>query len=252
MRSDLAAIYARYSPRPQKKRPHAGDALDDPDSSIQVQLEHCRRYCAHQKLQIGREFLEPGVSGYKSRLREREEGAKLLAAVARGEFRHVVVMRLDRLSRRTADILNTVDDWNDAGVHLHLADQGGNSVDASTPEGYLFITLLAGIGQFERQMTARRTSQAMSRRARLFVPTGACKIPWGYMPGADRAVVTCPAEVATAVEIHTLFGAGLSYRKIGRALEARGILCRGKRWHPDTIRGIVQTPLSELQAVRSL
>lgn len=227
------AIYARYSPKPKKK-----SGGEDRHESIEVQLDHCRAYCERSGLLVVDELLEPGVSGYKSRIGEREAGRQLLAGVAAKKYRHVVVMRLDRLSRRTSDVLAVVEDWVERGVTLHLASQGGCSINASTPEGMLFITMLAGFSQFERQLISTRTSQAMSRNAQQ-TQSGSCRIPWGRQRGEGAALVECADELQVAVRIKALHAEGLSLRDIGRALEADGILCRGKAWHPSTISGIL-------------
>jgi DNA invertase Pin-like site-specific DNA recombinase len=74
-----------------------------------------------------------------------------------------VVLKLDRLSRSTRDVLDLVgetgrDGWRLVSVSEHL--------DTATAAGRLVVTVLAALSQMEREQVAERTSFALDAIAR--------------------------------------------------------------------------------------
>lgn len=230
-------IYCRFSPKPHKK----SRTQAQHDEPIEVQLEACRRYCAHMGLVIGAEFCEPGVSGYKSRIAERPEGQRLLAALATGQYSGVVVMRLDRLSRRTTDILLTVEQWDEERIALHLANQSGNSINSSTPEGKMFLTILASFAEYERGMIASRTSIAMRKQFHETVQTRGHR-PYGRRVSADGVTLEDdPKEQEIIRVISDLRMLDMKPSEIADKLNARGHSARkGKPFYPQLVRKIIE------------
>lgn len=230
-------IYCRFSPKPHKK----SRTQAQHDEPIEVQLEACRRYCAHMGLVIGAEFCEPGVSGYKSRIAERPEGQRLLAALATGQYSGVVVMRLDRLSRRTTDILLTVEQWDEDRIALHLANQSGNSINSSTPEGKMFLTILASFAEYERGMIASRTSIAMRKQFHETVQTRGHR-PYGRRVSADGVTLEDdPHEKKIIAKIVEYNACGLNCQEIAETLDGLGYTARnGKTLYPQLVRKIIE------------
>lgn len=232
----MIAIYARFSPKPHKK----SRTQAQHDEPIDVQLEACRRYCAHMNLDIGSEFCEPGVSGFKSRIHERPEGQRLLAAIDTGKYNGVVVMRLDRLSRETVDILTTTDQWNKQRITLHLASQGGCSINSSTPVGKLFLTLLASMGEFERGQIAERTSDAMRRQFHNTVQNRG-QIPYGRRVSADGVTLEDdPQEQAVIGLVGDWSALDMTPSDIAARLNDQGFAARKcKPFYPQLVRKII-------------
>lgn len=230
------ATYARFSPKPHKK----SRTQAQHDEPIEVQLEACRRYCAHMGLDIGAEFCEPGVSGFKSRIHERPEGQRLLEALDTGKYAGVVVMRLDRLSRETVDILTTTDKWNKQRITLHLASQGGCSINSSTPVGKLFLTLLASMGEFERGQIAERTSDAMRRQFHTRVQTRGHR-PYGRRVSSDGVTLEDDAQEQAVIGFITQWHTeGLEPADIADRLSNSGYTSRkGKPFYPQLVRKII-------------
>lgn len=227
-------VAARYSPKPKAKS-------DDREESIEVQLAHCRECASRYGLVVGLEICEPGISGYTSRIAEREGGRQLLDAVASGKYGAVIVARLDRLSRRTSDCLSTIEAWQERGVSLYLANQGGNTINGGTPEGMLFLTILAGFAQFERGLISRRTSDAMKKQHREKVKKGNAPRPAGYRVAADGITCEpCPIEQAAIAKIRDLTANGHTPNDIATAFAKCGNEFRGRAWSPQLIRKIVR------------
>jgi DNA invertase Pin-like site-specific DNA recombinase len=73
----------------------------------------------------------------------------------------VVVTRLDRLARSTRNLLNILEQLNREGVGFKSLRE--TSIDTTTPQGRLVISILASIGEFERELIVARMDEGRSR-----------------------------------------------------------------------------------------
>lgn len=81
----------------------------------------------------------PGMS---SLLKMLEAGDSLIAA------------KLDRLGRDTLDVIGLIRTLNKRSINLRILNIG---VETNTPNGRLFLTILAGFAEFEREIIRERT-----------------------------------------------------------------------------------------------
>jgi DNA invertase Pin-like site-specific DNA recombinase len=81
--------------------------------------------------------------------------AKLQAAIFAGEVETVVVYKLDRLSRKLREGLNTLCDWCDKGLRVVSVTQG---IDFNGTVGKIIAAVLLGIAEMEQE--TRRERQA--------------------------------------------------------------------------------------------
>ena len=65
--------------------------------------------------------------------------------------------KLDRLARSTRDLLNTLDQVAKAGATFRSL--GDPWCDTTTPHGKLMLTVLGGLGEFERHLILARTAE---------------------------------------------------------------------------------------------
>lgn len=73
----------------------------------------------------------------------------------------LLVTRLDRLARSTRDLLNTLATITARGAGFRsLSDAWANT---TTPHGRLLVTILGGIGEFERELILSRTGEGRER-----------------------------------------------------------------------------------------
>lgn len=90
---------------------------------------------------------------------ERPGFAKLLDRLDEGD--KLIVTKLDRLGRNTADVLGTVEQLGAMGVHVHCLALKG--VDLTSASGRLHMTVLAAVSQFERDLLIERTHAGLAR-----------------------------------------------------------------------------------------
>lgn len=86
-------------------------------------------------------------------LSKRPAGAKLLQWIEAG-IGHVVCLKLDRLFRDAEDALRQTKAWDKAGVSLHLVDMGGQPLSTGSAAGRVFLILMGGCAELERNLVA--------------------------------------------------------------------------------------------------
>jgi len=89
---------------------------------------------------------------------QRPELATMLDYVRQGDV--VVCCKLDRLARSTRHLLELVEALESKGVALRILNI---QLDTSTPTGKLMLSMLAAIGQFEREMMLERQRDGIAK-----------------------------------------------------------------------------------------
>jgi DNA invertase Pin-like site-specific DNA recombinase len=85
---------------------------------------------------------------------DRAERKRVLALVQRREVDAVLVTELSRWGRSTTDLLATLKELEARRVSLVALN--GMAFDLATPHGRMMATVLSGIAEFERELTAER------------------------------------------------------------------------------------------------
>ena len=112
----------------------------------------------------------------------------------------MLVTELSRWGRSTADLLATLRELE--ARRVSLVALSGMTFDLATPHGRMMATLLAGIAEFERELTAERVRSGLAAaRARGKV--------LGRRPGQRPSDRLAPRVLALAAQ-------GRSYRLIAR------------------------------------
>lgn len=87
--------------------------------------------------------------------REREQLIRAIAALEPGST--LLVSRLDRFARSTQDLLNRLEEIGAKGAFLRSL--GDPWLDTSSMHGKLFLTIVSGIAEFERELIKVRTEE---------------------------------------------------------------------------------------------
>lgn len=127
----------------------------------------------------------------------RPELESALAYLRRGDT--LVIHALDRLGRKTTELLAFVEDLHAREVNLRILTLG---VDTRTPAGQLVMTVMAAVAQLERDLLRERTAGGLAAaRAR------------GRVGGRPRVMTDQQVEFA-----RELSGGGKSTREISRLM----------------------------------
>lgn len=96
-----------------------------------------------------------------SSVAQRDQLAAALEFVREGDS--LVVTRLDRLARSTADLLSIIATLEKKGVALRILDFGGQAVDTQSPSGRLIVTMFGAVAQFERELLLQRQREGIAK-----------------------------------------------------------------------------------------
>jgi len=177
--------------------------------SLDTQKAKIEAYAAINDLELLEIIRDEGASGKDL---EREGMAKLLDLVESGKVEAVIVYKLDRLSRRTLDTLNLIENLETKGIAFHSISE---KVDTKSATGRFFLTILSAIAQMERDMIAERTKDALAHKKQKGEWTG--RVPFGFRI-KDNRLVEDPDQIKVIQKAKRLRRSGKSLREISRTL----------------------------------
>jgi len=210
--------------------------------SLDAQRERLEAYAKMQGLDLVEIIEDAGISGTVP-LADRDGGAALITALVDHQAKHVVSLKLDRLFRDAADALNQTRQWDKDKIALHLIDVGGQSINTSSAMGRMFLTMMAGFAELERNLISERTASALRHKKQKGEVYSA--LPLGY-EDQDGQLVPVDEEMVIVSEIRAMRQNGLSLHKIANDLNGRGIVGkRGGKFYASTIRAILGNDLHE-------
>ncbi|MEP3422931.1 MAG: recombinase family protein [Erythrobacter sp.] len=131
-----------------------------------------------------------------SSVAEREQLNLALEFAREGDA--LVIVRLDRLARSTADLLRIIEQLETKKVGLRVLDFGGTEMDTQSPTGKLVLTMFGALAQFERELMLVRQREGIERakaagKYRGRVPTARRRLP-EMRDLADKGLT--PPEIA--------------------------------------------------------
>lgn len=224
-----AAIYLRVST----------DEQADNGRSLDSQENACRAMCAARSLEVVRVFTDAGASGGSM---DRPALAELRGSVAAGDVAVVVVYAIDRLSRRQADTLTLLEEFERYGAGLAAASQ---PFDTTTPSGRALLGVLAVFAELQRTEIRERTRVALRAKQADGLAVG--RAPYGLRRDGKRYEAD-PATWPIVERILRESSAGASCQAIADRLNAenvptatatrgekRGLITNAGQWHAATI-----------------
>ncbi len=205
------AIYCRVSSDEQAEK-----------GTVEGQVDYAKKYLDLHGPEVGiteHEFyIDEGISGTIP-VKERPEGARLVADALAGKFQILFVYRLDRLARSVKHVLDTYELLESNKIALKSMTE---AFDTGTPTGKFFMTLLASIAALERDTILERTLMGKERKAKQGKWVSGMP-PYGYRIGADGALEIYEPEADTVRLIYKLYRDGMSTIEIAKYLNARKI-----------------------------
>ncbi len=91
----------------------------------------------------------------------REQLSAALDFVREGDT--LIVTKIDRLARSTADLLGIVAKLEAKQVALRVLDFGGSEVDTQSPTGRMVLTMFGAVAEFERAIMLERQRTGIAR-----------------------------------------------------------------------------------------
>lgn len=222
-----AAIYIRVSTQHQIDK-----------ASLPVQREELINYARYALGIESYEVFED--AGYSAKNTDRPDYQQMMARIRTGEFSHLLVWKIDRISRNLLDFSNMYAELKKLGVTFVSKNE---QFDTSNAMGEAMLKIILVFAELERNMTSERVSMVMVSRANDGVWNGG-RVPFGY--DYDKSTATFSinsAESKVVLMIYDMFEKAHSLTSVARDINGMGISQRtGKPWSPVTVRSILINP----------
>ncbi|MHA7961724.1 recombinase family protein [Streptomyces sp. L500] len=213
--------------------------LQDDKDTLRAHERDLRERAQREGLTV-REVWTDEVSAFKAGV-ARENFDKAIAAVVAGEVRHLLVWKLDRLSRRgmrqVGDVLDTFESRS-ARLVAHM-----DGLDSSVPQHRGLFAWLAEQARAESYNTSVRTRATKAEKKRQGAWPGG-QPPYGLrVRKGKKATERHPKEYETARRIADMLLAGESASIVAEKLNADGLTTRrGGKWRSSTITQLAHSP----------
>lgn len=195
----FTAIYTRVST----------DKQEEKGVSLQTQLDKIKSYCSLKDLENTKEYLDVG----SARTTDRDNFKQMIKDIKSGYIKHVVVFRLDRLTRSVADLNKLIQTFKKYDCELHSATE---LLDTSTANGRLMVNLIGTFAQWESEVISERVSVNMQSLAKKGIWQSS--VPFGFELGGDRKLKVNKKEQAILKEAFDLVLAGNSFNYAERTI----------------------------------
>ena len=185
----------------------SADENFDKGSSIDTQLSKCKSYANLKDLTIDKEVTE-SISG-TLRFANRTMGLELMNTLKKGD--HIICSALDRFSRNTLDLLQTIEKFKRLKVSLHFTEFG--EVTGSDAMGSVFVKLLSVFAEFYSKQCSEKQTATKQRLAKEGRFLGGKKM-FGYDLDQNNYYIPCEKEQSVIRDMQLMRKQGNSYQKV--------------------------------------
>lgn len=226
-RGTRVVIYTRCSTTEQAADGH----------SLAVQEAKARAWAEAHDIEIVEVVVDEGQS---AKTLDRPGMKHVRELVSSGAVDGVLVHKLDRLTRSVADFGTLLDELEQHGCSLASVK---DSLDTSSAAGRLVVHIMVSVSQWEREVIAERTVEALAQARENGTYLG--HPPVGYRVQEGRLVPT--ERIVVVQRAHELRRTGMTMSAIGKQLERDGILTGSGRstWHARQVKRLLDAPLPE-------
>ena len=206
--------------------------------SLPLQRSDLINYC---KLILGTDnFVVFEDAGYSAKNFERPDFQRMMSRFRAGEFSHILVWKIDRISRNLLDFATLYKELKELGVTFVSKNE---QFDTSTAIGEAMLKIILVFAELERNMTSERVTAAMLSRASDGKWNGG-RVPYGYTYDKEaKEFIINEAEAKVVKLMYDLYDEKRTLLAVSKELNARGY--RSKKdvaWSPVTVGNIMRSP----------
>lgn len=225
--SKKSALYVRVSTQMQVDK-----------DSLPMQREDLKNYSKYALGIDNYEIFED--AGYSAKNTDRPAFQHMMSRLRTGEFTHLVVWKIDRISRNLLDFAEMYSEIKRLGITFVSKNE---QFDTSNAMGEAMLKIILVFAELERNMTSERVSAVMLARASNGQWNGG-RIPYGYDYDKKTGVFSINEDEAAVVNmIYETYEAEHSLLAVSHKLNDRGIKPRsGNVWNPTTVSIILKSP----------
>lgn len=225
------AIYTRQSV--------ARAGVDPAVSSCELQAQHCKTFIEHRRAEGWRFVMRFDDEGESGATMGRDGLLALLLAAEDGDIDHVVVHRVDRLSRKLVHLARLLEFFERHGVEVSIVDGALASMGGAMAR--LQLNVLGIFAEFEHAMISERLRDAhRSRREQGLRSAG--RLPFGYRSDREtKQLVPHPPDAAFVRECFERAASGV----LPAVLAAEGAKRGGSltRWSARAVTRMLRNPV---------
>lgn len=236
MPSKKVAIYARVSTTEQAEE---GFSIDE-------QLRTLKDFCEREGYEIYDEYVDRGISG--KNISGRPAIQRLLADVEMKKFDVVLVWKMNRLARKSVDLMNMVEKFNSKNIAFRSYTE---KYETESPTGKLQFQMMAAIAEYERNNIAENVKMGMIARAKEGKWNGGSVLGYDVVEveGTNKkrkntALMINESEAITIRLIFQMYTTGHGYKAIANAINSAGHRTKkNKTFSLNAIKTIVTNPV---------
>lgn len=182
-------------------------------------------------------FEDAGFSGKNT---ERPKYQEMMSRVRAGEFSHLIVWKIDRISRNLLDFTAMFEELKKLNVTFISRNE---QFDTSSAMGEAMLKIVLVFAELERKMAAERVTSIMMSRAEKGKWNGA-NVPLGYKWSDEKKFpIPYEQEADTVRLIYSLYSSMKSSNAVANELAERGLKTkRGGKWGSKRITDVIRNP----------
>lgn len=179
-------------------------------------------------------------AGYSGGSTNRPAFQEMMHRIRQGEFTHLLVWKIDRISRNLRDFTDMYEELKEHNVVFVSKNE---QFDTSTPMGEAMLKIILVFAELERKLTAERVKGILLARAEKGLWNGST-VPLGYVWSNETKYPVVDEKEAEVVRyIYNLYEKHSSTIKVARQLNIENIPTkRGGQWTEKTVRDILRNP----------
>ena len=227
MLTEKAALYIRVSTVYQVDK-----------DSLKVQEKELINYA---KYALGIENIEVFKdAGYSGKNTDRPDYQRMMRKIRTGNFSHLIVWKIDRISRNLLDFAEMYNELKNLGITFVSKNE---QFDTSTAIGEAMLKIILIFAELERKMTSERVTAVMISRAGAGSWNGG-RVPIGY--NYDKITKLFSPHPVDADVVRLIFNSYERMRSstaVAKMLNTKGIHTKsGKSWTPSTVCIVLNNP----------
>lgn len=228
----IVALYVRVS---------TGYQVDK--DSLPFQKKELKAYCEHvlhidkKRIEI---FEDAGKSGKNTK---RPAFERMMDKVKAGQVSHVIVYKIDRISRNLIDFSIM---YNEFKYHRVAFISLNEQFDTSSAMGEAMLKIVLVFAEMERKLTSERVTDVMIGRAQSGLWNGA-RVPYGWdWDDEKKCPVHSKVEAKYVKQMYEDYLNGGSSVSIAKSYNANKIPTkRGGEWTSKTIADVIRNPMNK-------
>lgn len=177
-------------------------------------------------------------AGYSGKNTDRPKYQEMMSQIRSGVFTHLLVWKIDRISRNLLDFASMYAELKNLGVIFVSRNE---QFDTGTAMGEAMLKIILVFAELERNMTSERVLATMISRANNGLWNGGA-VPYGYDYDPDTKTFSInEAEAHVVRMIHDMYEKDRSLIRIARVLNESGYRSRsGNYWTYPTLMIILR------------